>query len=66
MIMQVTQNGQVYCELTIASGATVSKIVNGFALGPLPAQAIIGLDITSVVQTANTAPGRNLTVTIRL
>jgi hypothetical protein len=64
--MQVTQNGQVYCELTIATGATVSNVVDGFALGPLQAQAMIGLNITSVVQTANTTPGMNLTVTIRL
>jgi hypothetical protein len=64
--MQVTQNGQIYCELTIATGATVSNTVNGFALGPLQAQAMIGLDITSVLQTANTTPGMNLTVTIRL
>lgn len=64
--MQVTQNGQVYCELTIPTGATISNVVNGFALGPLSAQALIGLNITSVVQTANTTPGGNLTVTIRL
>ncbi len=64
--MQVTQNGQVYCELTIAARATVSNVVDGFALGPLQAQALIGLNITSVVQTANTTPGMNLTVTILL
>jgi hypothetical protein len=64
--MQVTQNGSVYCELTIATGATVSNVVDGFALGPLQAQAIINLNITSVVQTANTQPGSDLTVTIRL
>jgi hypothetical protein len=64
--MQVTQNGNVYCELTIATGATVSNVVDGFALGPLQAEAIIGLNITSVVQTSNTQPGSDLTVTIRL
>jgi hypothetical protein len=64
--MQVTQNGNVYCELTIATGATASNVVDGFALGPLQAQAIIGLNITSVTQTANTSPGSDLTVTIRL
>jgi hypothetical protein len=64
--MQVTQNGQVYCELTIATGATVSNVLDGFVLGPLQAQSLIGLNITSVVQTGNTAPGSNLTVTIRL
>ena len=64
--MQVTQNGQVYCELAIQTGATISNVVDGFALGPLQAQALIGLNITSVVQTANTTPGMNLTVMIRL
>jgi hypothetical protein len=66
VVMQVTQNGLVYCELTIATGATVSNVVDGFALGPLATGAIVGLNITSVVATANTAPGSNLTVTIRL
>jgi hypothetical protein len=64
--MQVTQNGNVYCALTIPTGATASNVVDGFALGPLQAQAIIGLNITSVVETANTQPGSDLTVTIRL
>ncbi len=64
--MNVTLNGAVYCTLTIATGATVSNTVNGFALGPLAAEAIVGLDITSVVETADTTPGVNLTVTIRL
>jgi putative tail protein len=66
VVMQVTQNGQTYCELTIPTGATVSNDVDGFALGPLQAQAIIRLNITSVVQTADTAPGSDLTVTIRI
>ncbi len=64
--MQVTQNGAPYCQLTIPAGATTSNIVDGFALGPLAAKAQIGLDITSVAQTADTTPGRDLTVTIRL
>jgi hypothetical protein len=66
VVMEVTQNGQIYCQLTIPTGATVSNDVDGFALGPLQAQAIIGLNITSVVETANTAPGSDLTVTIRI
>ena len=64
--LQVTQNGQSYCQLTIPTGATISNVVNGFASGPLQSQAQIGLNITSVVQTANSTPGRDLTVTIRL
>jgi hypothetical protein len=64
--LRVTQNGQPYCQLTIPTNATLSNVVDGFALGPLPAKAQIGLDITSVVQIANSVPGRDLTVTIRL
>ena len=62
----VTQNGSPYCQLTIADGATVSDTVDGFALGPLAAKAQVGLDITSVAQTSDATPGRDLTVTIRL
>jgi hypothetical protein len=64
--LQVTQNGQPYCQLMIPAGATISNVVNGFASGPLQSQAQIGLNITSVVQTANSTPGRDLTVTVRL
>lgn len=66
VVMDITVDGQVYCELTIADGATVSNIANGFALGPLQPQVPIGLNITSVVETGNTTPGRDLTVTIQL
>jgi len=64
--LQVTQNGQSYCQLAIAVNATTSGSVDGFALGPLLANAQIGLDITSVTQTSGTLPGSDLTVTIRL
>jgi len=64
--LRVTQNGQPYCSLTIPIGATISNIADGFSLGPLATKARIGLDITAVSQTADTNPGRDLTVTIRL
>jgi len=64
--LRVTQNGQAYCTLTIPAGATISNIVDGFLLGPLQTKARIGLDITAVNHTADTSPGRDLTVTIRL
>jgi len=64
--LQITQNGQPYCQLTIPVNGTVSNTVDGFDLGPLQAQAQIGLNITAVTQTAGTAPGSDLTVTIRL
>jgi hypothetical protein len=66
IVLRVTQNGQTYCLLTIPVGATVSNIVDGFLLGPLQTKARIGLDITAVTQTADTTPGRDLTVTFRL
>jgi len=56
----------VYCTLTIADGATTSNVVDGFGLPPLAADARLSLDITSVPAAANTLPGRDLTVTIRL
>ena len=64
--LQVTQNGQAYCSLTIAAGSTMSNVADGFALGPLAAGALIGLDIVSLTQSSSNMPGSNLTVTIRL
>jgi hypothetical protein len=64
--LQVTQNGQTFCGLTIAVGSTTSNLVDGFALGPLTDGSLIGLDILSLTQTSSSIPGNNLTVTIRL
>jgi Putative phage tail protein len=64
--LQVTQNGQPYCGLTIDVDKTVSNVVDGFSLGPLQAMALIGLDILPFVQTSDTVPASDLTVTIRL
>jgi hypothetical protein len=64
--LQVTQNGQLYCGLTIPIGARISNVADGFALGPLQVNAQIGLNIISVSQTSGTLPGSDLTVTIRL
>jgi hypothetical protein len=41
-------------------------VVDGFAVGPLLNKSQIGLDILSVVETADAQPGSDLTVTIRL
>ena len=65
IILQITQNGQPYCQLTIPASATISNTVDGFALGPLALDAQIGLDILSVVQDTSVPPGSDLTVTIR-
>jgi hypothetical protein len=62
----VRQNGAAYCTLTIPAGATASNTVNGLGLPALAVNAQIHLDVVNVPGAANTLPGRDLTVTIRL
>lgn len=64
--LQLTQNGQLYCNLSIPAGSTVSNVVAGNGLAPLQAQALIGLNILSVPQSGGSVPGADLTVTVRL
>jgi hypothetical protein len=62
----VRQNSSAYSTLTIADGATISNTVNGLGLPPLETGTQIHLDVVNVPGAANTLPGRDLTVTIRL
>ncbi len=64
--LQVRQGSTVYCTLTIADGTTTSDSVNGFGLPPLIASSLVSLDILAVPGAADTLPGRDLTVIIRL
>jgi len=64
--LQLRQDDVVYCTLTIADGETISNVVSGFGLAPLAADARLDLDITSVPTAADTLPGRDLTVIVRL
>jgi hypothetical protein len=64
--LQLRQNSTVYCTLTIADGQKLSNVIGGFGLPPLAANAQVSLDVLSVPGAANTLPGRDLTVTIRL
>jgi hypothetical protein len=64
--VQLRQGSTVYCTLTIADGATLSDSVNGFGLPPLGTNSLISLDILSLPGAADTLPGRDLTVIIRL
>ena len=66
IVLAVRQNSTNYCTLTIPDGATTSNVVSGFGLPALAVNSQIYLDITSVPGAANTLPGRDLTVTIRL
>jgi len=62
----VRQNSANYCTLTIADGNLVSNTVNGLGMPALGMGAQVHLDVTNVPGAANTLPGRDLTVTIRL
>jgi hypothetical protein len=64
--LQLRQNAEQYCRLTVPQGDTISNVVSGFGLPPLQAGAQISLDIMSVAQGGAGAPGRDLTVTMRL
>ncbi len=64
--VEVTANGQTYCRLSIPDGQTASVPINGTALPPLAAGAQLGLNVLGVPSSANSTPGRDLTVTIRL
>jgi len=64
--LRLRQNEDTICTLTIPTGSNISNVVDGFGLAPLTAQSRLGLDIVSVGQTAETTPGRDLTVTVRL
>jgi hypothetical protein len=64
--VRVTQNGEPYCELEIPAGERISNIVPGRTLAALREHDELGLDITSVSQTADSTPGSDLTVTVRL
>ncbi len=64
--VDVKQNDAIYCSLTIAPGTTASVPVDGSTLPPLLVGSLLGLDVTSVGQTADSTPGRDLTVTVRL
>jgi hypothetical protein len=64
--LQLRQGSTVYCSLTITDGTTTSASVNGFGLPPLESGSLMSLDILSVPGAADTLPGRDLTVIVRL
>jgi hypothetical protein len=64
--LQLRQGSTVYCSLTIADGTTTSASIGGFGLPPLIASGLMSLDILSVPGAADTLPGADLTVIMRL
>jgi hypothetical protein len=66
VLLRIRQDSDVVCELTIAPGATLSNVVEGFGLPALRSGAYLQLDIVSLSQSAGSMPGSDLTITIRL
>ena len=64
--LRLRVDDEIYCEMTVPSGSTVSDIISGFDKKPLPAQSVLALEIVAVGQESGQTPGRDLTVTVRL
>ena len=64
--LQLRQDDEIYCTLSIAAGETQSSVIGGFGLPPLRTMAKLHLDVLSVPQTSGSVPGSDLTVTVRL
>ena len=64
--LQLRQGSTVFCSLSFNDGDLVSNSVGGFGLAPLVSGSQVSLDILAVHGEANTLPGRDLTVIIRL
>jgi hypothetical protein len=65
IVVRLIAEGQVYCELTIPAGATISEPVSGFDKAPIGEMSPLTLDIVAVPPSGAGTPGRDLTVTIR-
>ena len=71
VVLEIRRDDALYCSLTIPApghppGWRYSNVVNGFGLAPLAVGAQISLNVVSVPQSSDAAPGRDLTVTIRM
>ena len=67
--LEIQRNGTTYCSLTITGGPPnpqYSNVVDGFGLAPLMVGDQLSLNITAVPQSADSTPGRDLTVTIQM
>ena len=67
--LEIQRNGTTYCSLTITGGPPnprYSNVQDGFGLAPLRVGDQLSLNITSVPQSADSTPGRDLTVTIQM
>lgn len=66
VVVRLNRNGAAYCDLIIPPLATKSSATDGAALAALREGDVLTLDVVSVGHDADTLPGRDLTVTVRL
>jgi hypothetical protein len=64
--LRLRSDDAVYATLSIPANSTMSEVMGGFGLPALAAGSQIDLDIVSVGQGADSVPGRDLTVTLRM
>lgn len=66
LVVKLRQGSTVIATLNFDDGSTTSNAVGGFGMAPLTSGSILELDVTAVHTEANSLPGRDLTVTVRL
>ncbi len=66
LVVAVTQNETVVCQLTIPAGSTWSNTVDGVGLGLLTANSTLNINVIAVPTGVSSMPGQDLTVTISL
>jgi hypothetical protein len=66
VLLRLRVDGASYCDLEILPASTRSNTVSGVNVPPLTVNSAITADIVSVGTAANSTPGRDLTITIRL
>ena len=64
--LRLRQDDEEICRLTIEAGAKASAVINGQGVAPLRSGAYLYCDVLGVPQSADSMPGSDLTLTIRL
>jgi hypothetical protein len=64
--LRIRQDDDEICRLVIESGSKISNVITGQGLPPLRSGSYLYLDVTELSQAADSMPGSDLTVTIRL
>ncbi len=66
VVLELVNDGEPYCTLTIPPGATVSNVVSGLGKLPLREKSEVNLHIRAIGWTGDSVPAGDLTVIVRL